>query len=66
MVTPGTSSKGSQSIVEWLPLLGSIVQALSGMAEDGPRADGRSPEQPPERPPATTRGGEARPDRTAP
>jgi hypothetical protein len=61
MVTPGTSSKGSQSIVEWLPLLGSIVQALSGMAEDGPRADGRSPE----RPPATTRGGEARPDRAA-
>ena len=34
MATPGTSSKGSQSIAEWLPLLGSIVQALSGMAED--------------------------------
>ncbi len=65
MVTPGTSSKGSQSIVEWLPLLGSIVQALSGMAEDGPRADGRSPERPIERPPATARGGESRPDRAA-
>ncbi len=34
MATAGTSSKGSQSIAEWLPLLGSIVQALSGMAED--------------------------------
>ena len=34
MATPGTSSKGSPSIAEWLPLLGSIVQALSGMAED--------------------------------
>ncbi len=34
MTTPGTSSKGSQNIAEWLPLLGSIVQALRGMAED--------------------------------
>ena len=34
MATPGTSTKGSQSIAEWLPLLGSIVQALSGMAAD--------------------------------
>lgn len=34
MATAGTSSKGSPSIAEWLPLLGSIVQALSGMAED--------------------------------
>ena len=42
MVTPGTSSKGSQSIAEWLPLLGSIVQALSGMAEDD-RTAARSP-----------------------
>ncbi len=41
MATPGTSSKGSQSIVEWLPLLGSIVQALSGMAED-PTADDKT------------------------
>ncbi len=41
MATPGTSSKGSQSIAEWLPLLGSIVQALSGMAEDDRRADDR-------------------------
>ena len=38
MATPGTSSKGSPSIAEWLPLLGSIVQALSGMAEDDPTA----------------------------
>ena len=57
MATPGTSPKGSQSIVEWLPLLGSIIQALSGMADD---------ERPIERPPAATHGGEARPDRTAP
>ncbi|MEE9210173.1 MAG: hypothetical protein V3U23_06950 [Kiloniellales bacterium] len=42
MATPGTSSKGSQSIAEWLPLLGSIIQALSGMAEDD-RAAARSP-----------------------
>ena len=34
MATPGTSLKESQSIADWLPLLGSIVQALSGMAED--------------------------------
>ena len=34
MTTPGTSSRESQSIAEWLPLLGSIVQALSGMAAD--------------------------------
>jgi len=31
---PGTSSKGSQNIAEWLPLLGSIVQALRGMPAD--------------------------------
>ncbi len=42
MATAGTSSKGSQSIAEWLPLLGSIVQALSGMAEDEPNADDQS------------------------
>ncbi len=34
MAAPGISSKGPQSIAEWLPLLGSILQALSGMAED--------------------------------
>lgn len=34
MAAPGISSKGPQSIAEWLPLLGSIIQALSGMAED--------------------------------
>ncbi len=62
MATPGTSSKGSPSIAEWLPLLGSIVQALSGMAEDAPRADGR----PAERPPTAARGGETHPDRAAP
>ncbi len=33
MATPGISSKRPQSIVEWLPLLGSILQALSGMTE---------------------------------
>ncbi len=38
MGTPGTSTKGSQSIAEWLPLLGSIVLALRGMAEDDPTA----------------------------
>ncbi len=42
VATPGTSSKGSQSISEWLPLLGSIVQALSGMAEDDRAADDRA------------------------
>ena len=35
MATPGISPKESQSIAEWLPLLGSIVQALRGMTEDG-------------------------------
>ena len=39
MATPGTSSKGSPNIAEWLPLLGSIVRALSDMAEDGRPAD---------------------------
>ena len=38
MGTPGTSTKGSQSIADWLPLLGSIVQALRGMGEDDPTA----------------------------
>ncbi len=53
MVTPGTSSKGSQSIVEWLPLLGSIVQALSGMAEDDKNANDK-----------TARDGKSSPDKT--
>ncbi len=65
MATPGTSSKGSPSIAEWLPLLGSIVQALSGMAEDAPRADGRPPERPIERPPTAARDGKTHPDRAA-
>ena len=56
MATPGTSSKGSQSIAEWLPLLGSIVQALSGMAEDDKSA---------ERTPAAPRGGESNAGETA-
>ena len=38
MAAQGTSSKDSPSIAEWLPLLGSIVRALSDMA-DGDRAD---------------------------
>jgi hypothetical protein len=58
VATPGPSLKDSRNIADWLPLLGSIVQALSGMAEDDDR--------PIERPPATTRGGEARPDKAAP
>ncbi len=38
-------------ITEWLPLLGSIVQALCGGGEHHP------PEEPPEAPPETPRGG---------
>ncbi len=38
MGTPGTSTKGSQSFAEWLPLLGSIVLALRNIAEDDPTA----------------------------
>ncbi len=34
MAATGISSKGPQSIAEWMPLLGSILHALSGMAED--------------------------------
>ena len=61
MATPGTSSTGSQSIAEWLPLLGSIVQALSGMAEDDRIADDRIAE----RTPAAPRGGESNAGETA-
>jgi hypothetical protein len=39
----GISSKGPQSIADWLPLLGSILQALSGMAEDDRPATQRPP-----------------------
>ncbi len=66
MGTPGTSSKGSQNIAEWLPLLGSIVQALRGMAADNrtaddPTADDRTAE----RTPAVARDGETSPGETA-
>ncbi len=58
MATPGTSSKGSQSVAEWLPLLGSIVQALSGMPEGGPTADDSTADHPTaERTPAATEVG---------
>ncbi len=56
MGTPGTSSKGSQNIAEWLPLLGSIVQALRGIPEDDPAA---------ERTPAAARDDETNPGETA-
>ncbi len=56
MTTPGTSSKGSQNIAEWLPLLGSIVQALRGMAEDD-RIAAQTP--------AATHDGETGPGETA-
>ncbi len=55
MATAGTSSKGTQSIAEWLPLLGSIVQALSGMAEDEPTENEK-----------TGRDGDSGPSETAP
>ncbi len=56
MATPGTSSKASRSIAEWLPLLGSIVLALRGMAED---------DRPTERPPTMARDGDDRPEGAA-
>ncbi len=56
MATPETSTKGSQSIAEWLPLLGSIVQALSGMAADVSTAA---------RTPAAARDGKPSPGETA-
>ena len=52
MAAPGISSKGPQSIADWLPLLGSILQALSGMAED---------DRPATQSPAGTRESETRP-----
>lgn len=60
MGTPGTSSKGSQNIAEWLPLLGSIVLALRGMADDDPAGDDPAAE----RTPAAARGGESSPGTT--
>ncbi len=55
MAAPGISSKGPQSIAEWLPLLGSIIQALSGMAED---------DRPATQSPAGARESETRPSKT--
>ncbi len=61
MATPGTSLKESQSIADWLPLLGSIVQALSGMAEDDRAEDDRIAE----RSPAAAREVDTRSNETA-
>ena len=61
MTIPGTSSKGSQNIAEWLPLLGSIVQALRGMPADDRIADHRIAA----RTPAAARDGETSPGETA-
>ncbi len=36
MGAPGPFSNASSDITEWLPLLGSIVQALCGSGEDEP------------------------------
>ncbi len=52
MAASGISSKGPQSIADWLPLLGSILQALSGMAED---------DRPATQSPADARESETRP-----
>ncbi len=51
MGAPGPFSNASSDITEWLPLLGSIVQALCGGGEDHP------PEEPPEAPPDAPRDG---------
>ncbi len=63
----GTSSKGSQNIAEWLPLLGSIVQALRGMADDDPTAnDPTADDRTAAQTPAAARDGKtSRPDETA-
>ncbi len=61
MGTPGTSSKRSQNIAEWLPLLGSIVLALRGMAADNRTADDRTAEPTQ----AVARDGETSPGETA-
>ncbi len=51
MGAPGPFSNAASDIAEWLPLLGSIVQALCGGGENHP------PEEPPGAPPETPRGG---------
>ena len=55
MAATGISSKGPQSIAEWLPLLGSILQALRGMAED---------DRPTTQSPVNARESETRPGKT--
>ncbi len=66
MATPGTSLKESQSIADWLPLLGSIVQALSGMAEDDRAEDDRAEDDRiAERSPAAAREVDTRSNETA-
>lgn len=66
MTIPGTSSKGSQNIAEWLPLLGSIVQALRGMAADDRIADDQiADDRIAARTPAAARDGETSPGETA-
>ncbi len=39
MGAPGPFSNASSDITEWLPLLGSIVQALCGVGEDKPSGE---------------------------
>ena len=39
MGVPGPFANASSDIAEWLPLLGSIVQALCGGGEDQPPAE---------------------------
>ncbi len=39
MGAPGPFSNASSDITEWLPLLGSIVQALCGGGETASRSD---------------------------
>ena len=66
MAAPGISSKGPQSIAEWLPLLGSILQALSGMAEDDRAEDDRAEDDRiAERSPAAAREVDTRSNETA-
>ena len=66
MATPGTSLKESQSIADWLPLLGSIVQALSGMAEDDRAEEDRAEDDRiAERSPAAAREVDTRSNETA-
>ncbi len=55
MGAPGPFSNASSDITEWLPLLGSIVQALCGGGEDHPPE--KPLEAPPDAPPDAPRGG---------